>query len=339
MRRADAPPTSRRRRTQAQPRAGPQVSGVWDARHVARRSTKAIAAGDMRIEKQEWHLSQAGSAIRGYYIAALTFVSGDGRPYVCSRSRSSRRCSASTSRASVRGGRDRDSRSGQRRRDSEPCDPGSAPLARYSGRLDGDVLTLVSGGSARRSTASTSRTHGECRPGASRPSDDDARRRARPQPDGAPARGRASRRCRRARRRDRRRQRAVGLGAPGQRPRRRPEAGARGVARQAERLEDLRLLRSDRPPGVDRRPRLPLQHGARVPDRDALPVQRRRQRRRDAHLSRAPSRSCRPSACDNGKRRLDVYQGQASTDEIRLVWGMGGQILRRPRPDVPTQRF
>jgi hypothetical protein len=46
-----------------------------------------------------------------------------------------------------------------------------------------------------------------------------------------------------------------------------------------------------------------------------------------------------PSACDNGKRRLDVYQGKASTDEIRLVWGMGGQILRRPRPDVPTQRF
>jgi hypothetical protein len=46
-----------------------------------------------------------------------------------------------------------------------------------------------------------------------------------------------------------------------------------------------------------------------------------------------------PSACDNGKRRLDVYQGKASTDEIRLIWGMGGQILRRPRPDVPTQRF
>ena len=46
-----------------------------------------------------------------------------------------------------------------------------------------------------------------------------------------------------------------------------------------------------------------------------------------------------PSACDNGKRRLDVYQGKVSTDEIRLVWGMGGQVLRRPRPDVPTQRF
>jgi hypothetical protein len=46
-----------------------------------------------------------------------------------------------------------------------------------------------------------------------------------------------------------------------------------------------------------------------------------------------------PSACDNGKRRLDVYQGKVTTDEIRLIWGIGGQILRRPRPDVPTQRF
>ena len=46
-----------------------------------------------------------------------------------------------------------------------------------------------------------------------------------------------------------------------------------------------------------------------------------------------------PNACDNGKRRLDAYQGQALADEIRLMWGVGGQILRRPRPDVPTQRF
>ena len=46
-----------------------------------------------------------------------------------------------------------------------------------------------------------------------------------------------------------------------------------------------------------------------------------------------------PNACDNGRRRLDAYEGQAGTDEIRLVWGVGGQVLRRPRPDVPTQRF
>ena len=46
---------------------------------------QGMGAGDTRIEKQEWHLTQEGDAIAGYYIAALTFVSGDGRPYVCSR--------------------------------------------------------------------------------------------------------------------------------------------------------------------------------------------------------------------------------------------------------------
>ena len=46
-----------------------------------------------------------------------------------------------------------------------------------------------------------------------------------------------------------------------------------------------------------------------------------------------------PSACDNGKRRLDAYQGRAAGDEIRLVWGPGAQVLKRARPDVPTQRF
>jgi len=46
-----------------------------------------------------------------------------------------------------------------------------------------------------------------------------------------------------------------------------------------------------------------------------------------------------PSACDNGQRRLDAYEGLATDDEVRLAWGVGAQVLRRPRPDVPTQHF
>src|SRR6476659_859702 len=61
-----------------------EVAGIWDG--VLRATiTEGIGTGDTRIEKQEWHLTQAGGSITGYYIAALTFVSGDGRPYVCSR--------------------------------------------------------------------------------------------------------------------------------------------------------------------------------------------------------------------------------------------------------------
>jgi hypothetical protein len=36
---------------------------------------------------------------------------------------------------------------------------------------------------------------------------------------------------------------------------------------------------------------------------------------------------------------LDAYQGQAGSAEIRLMWGVGTQVLKRARPNVPTQRF
>jgi hypothetical protein len=45
------------------------------------------------------------------------------------------------------------------------------------------------------------------------------------------------------------------------------------------------------------------------------------------------------SPCDDGRRRLDAYQGQAGSGEIRLIWGVGTQVLKRARPNVPTQRF
>jgi hypothetical protein len=45
------------------------------------------------------------------------------------------------------------------------------------------------------------------------------------------------------------------------------------------------------------------------------------------------------SPCDDGRRRLDAYHGQAGSGEIRLMWGVGTQVLRRARPNVPTQRF
>src|SRR5689334_7283544 len=60
------------------------ISGVWDG--VVRETiAEGMSAGDSRLEKQEWHLEQVGRRISGYYVAALTFTSGDGRPYVCSR--------------------------------------------------------------------------------------------------------------------------------------------------------------------------------------------------------------------------------------------------------------
>src|SRR5262245_48081291 len=120
-----------------------EVSGIWDG--VSRTTIdEGMGAGDTRIEKQEWHLTQSGGAISGFYIAALTFVSGDGRPYVCSRQprfQAVRRFDVS---GRVRGGAVEIEEVTQKASQGR-CDPGTRQLARYRGRLQGDVLTLVSG--------------------------------------------------------------------------------------------------------------------------------------------------------------------------------------------------
>jgi len=122
-----------------------QISGVWDA--LSRTTIgQGIGAGDTRIEKQEWHLSQAGSAISGYYITALTFVSGDGRPYVCNRLPQFSATQRFNVAGEVRGGQIEIEEKEQRATEKgNRCDPGQKRLARYSGRLEGDVMTLMSG--------------------------------------------------------------------------------------------------------------------------------------------------------------------------------------------------
>src|SRR6187551_973208 len=124
---------------------GPQISGVWDAVTSAT-IDEGAAAGDVRIEKQEWHLSQSGSAIRGYYIAALTYVSGDGRPYVCSRQPQFSALQRFEVAGHVKAGAIEIQEMEQAENPAaNRCDPGLRQLARYRGLLDGDVLTLVSG--------------------------------------------------------------------------------------------------------------------------------------------------------------------------------------------------
>jgi len=121
-----------------------QVSGVWDG---VNRTTidQGMGAGDTRIEKQEWHLTQMGDAIAGYYIAALTFVSGDGRPYVCSRQPQFSTVQRFDVSGRVRSGAVEIDEVTQRAAQGK-CDPGARRLTHYSGRLQGDVLTLVSEG-------------------------------------------------------------------------------------------------------------------------------------------------------------------------------------------------
>ena len=331
-----------------------QISGVWDA--LSRTTIgQGIGAGDTRIEKQEWHLSQAGSAISGYYITALTFVSGDGRPYVCNRLPQFSATQRFNVAGEVRGGQIEIEEKEQRATEKgNRCDPGQKRLARYSGRLEGDVMTLMSG--AQRQTLY--RIH---------------------HPDqtadqtGAQTAGRTP-------------ELATAAGAPladasdpgdtlapvSQDPRFPDHAAAPASAVSSLPPADVSGMwiweHSGVVPGGDQKQEREEWHvtqdGSKLTgyyDRVVHQVSSdgqayrcsmaldfqivtRYQFRGEVDGSKimiyeSSFEVLNPNACDNGKRRLDAYEGQAAADELRLVWGIGGQVLRRPRPDVPTQRF
>jgi hypothetical protein len=206
-----------------------QVAGVWDG---VNRSTieQGMGAGDTRIEKQEWHLTQSGDAITGYYIAALTFVSGR-RAAVRVQPPAPIFDGAALRR--VREGE------GRRRRDRRAHAAGRRRALR-SGRATAHALQRQAAG--RRPDAGgrgaapdavpqplARLRHGRRLRDRSQPS----RRRSRPSP-----------RCPRGRRR-RWGSRpptsaASGSGSTAARPRRRREAGARGVAPHAGRARTSR---------------------------------------------------------------------------------------------------
>jgi hypothetical protein len=307
-----------------------QISGVWDG--VNRTTIEAgMGAGDTRIEKQEWHLTQQGDAVAGYYIAALTFVSGDGRPYVCSRQPQFSTVQRFDVSGRVRANTVEIDEVTQRAAQGR-CDPGARPLSRWTGQLKGDIMTLVAdGGAGLRQTLYRNRAPGT---GA----------------DAVPELAVAT--------------------SPAESPF--PSLTDGPAALQSQQPIDVSGLwvwehRGTAPGGDDKQEREEwhvTQEGARLSGYYDRVV---RQVSADGHAYRCSMSldfqiSTRyqitgevrgnqiviyensfevldPSSCDNGKRRLDAYEGQATTDELRLVWGVGGQVLHRARPDVPTQRF
>jgi hypothetical protein len=313
-----------------------QVSGVWDG--LSRTTIDAgMGAGDTRLEKQEWHLSQTGDAIAGYYIAALTFVSGDGRPYVCSRQPQFSTVQRFDVSGRVRAGAIEISEVTQRAAQGR-CDPGTRELAHWSGRLQGDVLTLAT--NDLRETLYRNRTPGE----PSSPEVELANANVNDAADESPFPSLTN-----------------GF------------AGSDGpAALQSQQPADVSGLwvweHSGTAPGGDDKEEREEWHvtqdGTKLSGYYDRVV---RQVSADGHAYRCSMaldfqiatryqitgevrgnqivvyessfQVLEPSACDTGERRLDAYEGQLDSDELRLVWGVGGQTLRRAKPDVPTQRF
>jgi hypothetical protein len=322
----------------------PLVAGIWDGM-VRATISEGMGSGDTRIEKQEWHLTQAGGAITGYYIAALTFVSGDGRPYVCSRQPQF----SAVQRYDVRGNVHRadggiDLEEIAQQATEGRCDPGSRRLLHYEGKLKGDVLTLVVNGQQKqtlyRSRGADDRAH-------ERDSDSPAAASEAVTPAGATAAATTESPFP-----------SLGDGPKGPLSSGSPsdvsglwiwehQGNAPGGDQKQEREEWHvnqegakitgyydRIVRQVSADGHAYRCSMSLEFEIATRYRINGEV-----RGNQVIIYENSFEILEPNACDNGKRRLDAYEGQAAGEEIRLVWGVGGQVLRRPRPDVPTQRF
>jgi hypothetical protein len=317
-----------------------EISGIWDA--LSRTTIDdGVGAGDTRIEKQEWHLTQAGNAISGYYIAALTFVSGDGRPYICSRRPEFSATQSFNVSGRVHDGQieieEKEQRAGQESR----CDLGQKRLARYSGRLDGDVLTLMSG--AQRQTLYRIRHPEQAEPllaDASGASSAESIGESIDESGGGPRLPDHS-------------------PAPASTVSTLPPADVSGMwiwehsgvvpgGDEKQEREEWHVTQdgSKLTGYYDRVVHQVSTDGQAYRCSMALDFQivTRYQFRGEVDgnkvmIYESSFEVLNPNACDNGKRRLDAYEGQANSDELRLVWGVGGQVLHRPRPDVPTQRF
>jgi hypothetical protein len=317
------------------------ISGVWDGL-VQETLTEGMGAGDTRVEKQEWHLEQRGPSITGFYLAASTFTSGDGRPYVCSRQASFSALVRFELKGGVRDGAIHLEETAQRIAEGR-CSPGQRPLARYMAEVKGDVLILVVDGQRQ----ALYRNRGK-------PAVSDLLA-------SAVAAGHAAE--------------ATNSSMPGlpsmESAPRAPAAAAAEVASGASPIDVSGVWiwehRGAIPTGDEKMEREEWhveQEGARLSgyyDRVVREIStdghafrcsmdtefeiatrykfRGEVRGNQLMIYESSYEVLEPSACDNGQRRLDAYEGLANGDEVRLIWGVGGQVLRRPRPDVPTQRF
>ena len=280
------------------------ASGTWDWMF---RSTDD--QGDMRVEQEEWHLSQKGIHIEGYYDRAVTMMSVDERLFRCNQ----RLGFTKTTRVRVAGQIEGDRivlREVGFEAKPGPCDDGARNLVAYIGVLHGATLALRWGPEAgqtlvrRTDGGHASLTSGE-------PAGGDVRQ-ASMQANDAPA--------------------AVGgtwvwelrsIDAEGDERVEREEwhlaENTDGVSGYYDRT--VARVRGDGSNFVcNGQPRYETTtrynvSGQRFGDKVTLTET-------DYKAARSP--------CDNALRRLDTYQGHvADADSLILSWGPGNQLLRR----------
>jgi hypothetical protein len=307
------------------------LSGLWEG--MSRTTSQdGTTAGDARVERQVWSLSQQGDAVAGFYVAELTMLSSDGRPYLCTRGP---RLQVMV-RIDVRG------RTQANRADLEevgephsqgPCLLAQRPTRKFRAIIRGDVMALAQEGRpfvlVRKSGADAKQA--EALLAQIGPFD------ASQNTDGWP---RLERRA--------------------------PPAEDEGRNAEAEGfwLWESNSITSDGDERSEREEWHLVQDDSKIAGHYDRWV---RQVSTDGHPYRCSgdldfrigtrydvtgevrgeniavyerrSDPLEGGLCDPGPRRLDAYHGRIAGNEIRLIVGRGVQVLHRARPEVPSQRF
>ena len=311
----------------------PVLAGIWEG-FSQDKIADGLGAGDTRVERQAWHLRQSGGAIHGFYVAELTMLSGDGRPYLCSREPRF----STLLRFEVRG---RVGASGIEIEEvgdalaKGPCRPVFRSPTRFRAELRGDMLTLVDGGhrqtlyrrSGKDPQGLTQQLLAFERPDRSwtgEPAFPTLDRGGSPATDGDQPvdvggmwvwehRGRMHAAATRSRSARSGTSSRTGTRISGYYDRAVRQVSTDGQAYRCSNSADFRIVTRYHLAGEVKGSRIVLYE-------------------RSFEIIEA-------SPCDNGQRRLDAYQGEAALDELRLIWGVGTQVLRRDRSDIPSQRF
>jgi hypothetical protein len=308
------------------------VAGVWEGFSQGT-IADGLGAGDTRIERQAWRLKQSGNAISGFYVLELTMISGDGRPYLCSQEPRF----STLLRFEVRGRAQAGGIEIEEVGDAlskGPCRPVFRSPTRFRAEVRGDVLTLVDGGTrltlyrrpGKEQKSETNQLLSFERPDSTWGSDP-----AFPSLDGSPA-GLAPKESPvevqglwvwehkglmptgdEKQEREEWHLDQEGSHVSGYYDRAVRQISTDGNAYRCSNSLDFRVVTRYHVSGEVQGTRLVLYE------------------RSFEILEGSP--------CDSGQRRLDAYQGEAAAGEIRLMWGVGTQVLKRARPNLPTQRF
>jgi hypothetical protein len=314
----------------------PDAAGTWEG--ISRVVLPGGGGpGDTRIERHAWQLAQDGRAVSGYYVVELTMISGDGRPFLCSRTPKF----STLLRFEVRGVVDKGElvlhETGAPRARGT-CKPGLHNPERFSGRIAGNVLTVR--GAGRQQTLYRRPPDERLSASLAQMSFDEPAA----EPGVFPALTQ------------------VGVLAGGERRTARLEVTPAKINGYWVWENETRLPNGDLK--IEREEWHLQQEGEAVGGFYDRAIE---QRSTDGQVYRCNGaldfrvvtryqvaglvqgerfvvqekefEVLEGGPCDDGRRRLDVYEGEARPGELHLLWGVGRQVLRRSEPELPTQRF